>query len=39
MDTSNGVVDAHSDLLRASCDEAIRNAHADSRKTEMDRDF
>lgn len=39
MNTSDGVVEVLSDYLRRVCDEAIRNAAADGRKTVMDRDF
>jgi hypothetical protein len=39
MNTSDGVVEVLSDYLRRACDEAIRNAAADGRKTVMDRDF
>ena len=39
MNTSDTVVDVISDHLRHLCDEAIRNAARDGRKTVMDRDF
>ena len=39
MRTSDGVMTALSDLVRALCDEAIRNAQADDRQTVLDRDF
>jgi hypothetical protein len=39
MNTSNGVLDVLSDSVRALCDEAIRSARRDGRKTIMDRDF
>jgi hypothetical protein len=39
MSTSDGVLPVLSDLLRRSCDAAIRRARADGRKTVMDRDF
>ncbi len=39
MNTSDGVMEALSDFLRALCDDAIRKAGADGRKTVMDRDF
>lgn len=39
MNTSDTVVGAISDHLRKLCDEAIRNAARDGRKTVMDRDF
>jgi hypothetical protein len=39
MNTSDSVVDVLSEHLRRVCDEAIRNAGADGRKTVMDRDF
>ena len=39
MNTSDTVVGAISDHLRMLCDEAIRNAARDGRKTLMDRDF
>ena len=39
MNTSDGVADVLSDHLRKLCNEAIRNAARDGRKTLMDRDF
>lgn len=39
MNTSDGVMEALSDRLRALCDEGIRNAARVGRKTLMDRDF
>ncbi len=39
MNTSDGVLDVLSDSVRALCDEAIRSAQRDGRKTVMDRDF
>lgn len=39
MNTSDSVADVLSDKLRALCDEAIRRAERDGRKTVMDRDF
>jgi len=39
MNTSDTVVSPLSDHLRALCNEAIRNAARDGRKTVMDRDF
>jgi hypothetical protein len=39
MNTSDTVVGPLSDHLRALCNEAIRNAARDGRKTVMDRDF
>jgi hypothetical protein len=39
MNTSDGVFDVLSDSVRALCDEAIRSARRDGRKTVMDRDF
>lgn len=39
MNTSDSVMDALSDIVRASCDAAIRRAAQDGRKTVMDRDF
>ncbi|HME70000.1 MAG TPA: hypothetical protein VKM54_09040 [Myxococcota bacterium] len=39
MNTSEGVLDVLSDSVRALCDEAIRSAQGDGRKTVMDRDF
>lgn len=39
MNTAEAVLTVLSDRLRALCDEAIRNAARDGRKTVMDRDF
>jgi hypothetical protein len=39
MNTSESVMDVLSDRLRKLCDEGIRNAERDGRKTVMDRDF
>lgn len=39
MNTSDGVMQALSDLVREWTDDAIRRAAADERKTVMDRDF
>ncbi len=39
MNTSDGVMNALSDYVRRICNEAIRNAARDGRKTVMDRDF
>jgi hypothetical protein len=39
MNTSDDVVDVLSEKLRELCDEAIRRARNDGRKTVMDRDF
>ena len=39
MNTSDGVMQALSKLVRAWTDDAIRSAGADNRKTVMDRDF
>jgi len=39
MNTSDGVVDVLSAKLRKLCDAAIEVAHADGRKTVLDRDF
>jgi hypothetical protein len=39
MNTSDGAVGALSDHLRRLCNEAIRNAARDGRRTVMDRDF
>ena len=39
MNTSDGVVDVLSARIRQLCDAAIEVAHADGRKTVMDRDF
>ncbi len=38
MNTSDAVADALSDHVRAICDEAIRTAATDGRKTVLDRD-
>jgi hypothetical protein len=38
MNTSDAVMEVLSDRLRALCDEAIRNAARDGRKTVLDRD-
>ena len=38
FNTSDGIMDALSDHLRAICDEAIRAAARDERKTVLDRD-
>ena len=38
MNTSDAVADAISDHVRAACDDAIRAAGADGRKTVLDRD-
>jgi hypothetical protein len=38
MNTSDAVAEMLSDHVRAVCDEAIRNAGADNRKTVLDRD-
>jgi hypothetical protein len=38
MNTSDGIVDALSDHVRAVCDDAIRAAARDNRKTVLDRD-
>jgi histone H3/H4 len=39
MNTSDSVTEALSDHLRRLCDEAIRNAGADGRRTVLDRDI
>jgi len=39
MNTSDGVLDVLSDSVRALCDEAIRSAQRDGRKTVMERDI
>ena len=39
MSTSDKVMDLLSDRVRALCDQAIRRAAADGRKTVLDRDF
>jgi histone H3/H4 len=39
MNTSDTVLEVLSDRLRQICDEGIRHAAADGRKTVMDRDF
>ena len=39
LNTSDGVIDVLSDIVRELCDAAIRKAAADGRKTVMDRDF
>jgi hypothetical protein len=39
MNTSDGVVGPLSDHLRRLCDEAVRNAVRDGRRTVLDRDF
>ena len=39
MNTSDSIVDGLSDHVRAICDEAIRNAALDERKTVLDRDI
>jgi hypothetical protein len=39
MNTSDTVMAALSDIVRRACDEAIREAGRDDRKTVMDRDF
>jgi hypothetical protein len=38
FNTSDGVLDPLSDIVRRVCDEAIRNAARDGRKTVLDRD-
>ncbi|MCB9562361.1 MAG: hypothetical protein H6708_18300 [Kofleriaceae bacterium] len=38
MNTSDGVMDVLSDHVRAICDDAIRTAAGDGRKTVLDRD-
>jgi hypothetical protein len=39
MNTSDGVMDVLSDIVRELCDAAIRKAAAEGRKTVLDRDF
>jgi histone H3/H4 len=39
LNTSGTVASVISDRVRALCDEAVRNATSDGRKTVMDRDF
>ena len=39
MNTSDAVMDLLSDRLRRLCDDAIRNAQRDGRRTVMERDF
>jgi hypothetical protein len=39
MNTSEGVLDVLSDIVRELCDAAVQKAAADGRKTLMDRDF
>jgi hypothetical protein len=39
LNTSDGAMDALSDIVRELCDAAIRKAAAEGRKTVMDRDF
>ncbi len=39
FNTSDGVLDPLSDLVREACDEAIRNARAEGRRTVLERDF
>jgi hypothetical protein len=39
MNTSDAVMDLLSDRLRRLCDEAIRSAQRDGRRTVMERDF
>jgi hypothetical protein len=39
MNTSDSVLDLLSDSVRALCDDAIRSARRDGRKTVMERDF
>ncbi len=39
MNTSDGVIELLSDRLRALCNEAIRTAQRDGRRTVMERDF
>jgi hypothetical protein len=39
MNTSDGVLEPLSDILRRLCDEAIRNASRDGRRTVLDRDI
>jgi hypothetical protein len=38
FNTSDGVLDPLSDIVRRVCDEAIRNAMRDGRRTVLDRD-
>lgn len=39
MNTSASVMDCLSDIVRKHCDQAIKRANMDNRKTVMDRDF
>jgi histone H3/H4 len=39
MNTSDGIVEVLSDRIRTLCDDAVRNAKNDGRKTVMARDF
>jgi hypothetical protein len=39
FNTSDGVLDPLSDIVRRVCDDAIRNATRDGRKTVLDRDL
>jgi len=39
MNTSDAVMDLLSDRLRRLCDDAIRSAQRDGRRTVMERDF
>jgi histone H3/H4 len=39
MNTSDGVIELLSERLRTLCDEAIRRARKEGRKTVMERDF
>ena len=39
LKTSDGVMNALSDIVRDACDEAIKGAHEAERKTVLDRDF
>jgi hypothetical protein len=39
FNTSDGVLDPLSDIVRRVCDQAIRNATRDGRKTVLDRDI
>jgi len=39
MNTSDGVMEVLSDKLRALCNDAIRSAQRDGRRTVMERDF
>ena len=39
MNTSDAVMEVLSDRLRRLCDEAIRSAQRDGRRTVMERDF